>query len=377
MKFRLVGRNFQSWRQFDLNVSGFTVVVGSSNRGKTALIRALRGILRNQVSTAFIRHGQKAAELSLEVEKGPTVVLTRGKTTTYTVDGEDFAKLAGDVPQPLQDLKLHEIPIGTTKLDPSFAGQFDSQFMMNLSPGDLNAVFGLFSNTEQLNQGKKTINLNNTEINAQAKGLAADIQSGHTKIASMEQIHDEFESLRPVVEEANQRIVSARTVQTLMTRHIETIGIVEWHRGVAEMPLPSTESISGYLSLGRGLRQLSKLRQYVHQGRSATDQFSGWCGIRKWEQATPRWGLLSQYRAALKRIQSAPKEVPVSTKALEHVVRNRQTLQVWRGKVASVTQLDQDVAGMLHGAATLHAELHELTKDTTECPKCGYRFIQE
>ena len=373
MRFRLVGRDFQSWKQFDLRVSGFTIIVGSSNRGKTAIVRALRGILRNQVSAAFVRHGQKTVDLSLEVEGGPTATLQRGKTTSYTVNGEDFAKLAGGVPKPLQDLNVHEITVGTTKLDPTFAGQFDSQFMMALTPGDLNAVFGLFSNTEQLNQGKKNINLNNTEINSQAKGLAEDIQNGHIKIAAIEEILSHFKTLRPQHDEATQRIVSAQTVQTLASQRAAMVQTVWNLRKAASQPIPTTEQITRLLGLGKALRQAQKLRQYVQTGSAATISIP----VGDWSTRAKRWHLLSQYWMVRTRIKSQPPTTPISADGLEADAWNYRALNTWLSKRYLIASLKSSVRRNDDGLKLWHDELHELTKDTTECPKCGYQFTTE
>ena len=410
MKFRLVGRDFQSWKHFDLNVNGFTIIVGSSNRGKSAIVRSLRGILRNQVQDAFIRHGQKAVELKLEVENGPTAVLTRGKTTTYKVNGEDFAKLNGDVPQLIKELKLGEITIGSAKLDPTFAGQFDSQFMMNLSPSELNSVFGLFSNTEQLNQGKKAINLNNAEINSQAKMLALEVQAGHTKIAEISSVLGAFESLKPRHDDTRQKITTAQTVQTLLNQRI-----VQWSRVVtlesinrisppstqkvtkahkvhtllshkmqtssrvrvlrqsSQVAPPSTELVSRYLRLGKSLRHVQRLQEHVAIGSEVM------VAARpiKWGLLVRQWSLWKEYFPLRKRLEAAPSVERMDASKPEHDLTVLRLLAAWPKMCILMASRKEDVSVVNHQLADLHNQLHELTKDTISCPKCGYQFIKE
>jgi len=410
MKFRLVGRDFQSWKHFDLNVNGFTIIVGSSNRGKSAIVRSLRGILRNQVQDAFIRHGQKAVELKLEVENGPTAVLTRGKTTTYKVNGEDFAKLNGDVPQLIKELKLGEITIGSAKLDPTFAGQFDSQFMMNLSPSELNSVFGLFSNTEQLNQGKKAINLNNTEINSQAKMLALEVQVGHTKIAAIEEIKLHYLALAPQHVEATHNVEAAQTVQTLLNQRAvqwsrvvslesinritppSTLKVAKSHkvhdlllhrtqvttrtkalRQASQVALPSTELVSRYLRLGKSLRQVQKLQERITVGSGVLVS----AREVKWGLMVRRWGLWNSYFPLRKRLEAAPSVVSVSMSKLNEDLKTLKLLSTHPKIRAIVATHSGALLNNLSELAILHQQLHELTKDVISCPKCGYQFIKE
>lgn len=410
MKFRLVGKDFQSWKTFDLKVNGFTIIVGSSNRGKTAIVRSLRGILRNQVQDAFIRHGQKAVELKLEVEGGPTAVLTRGKTLTYKVNGEDFAKLNGDVPQLIKDMKLGEITIGSAKLDPTFAGQFDSQFMMNLSPSELNSVFGLFSNTEQLNQGKKAINLNNTEINSQAKMLALEVQVGHTKIAAIEEIKLHYLALAPQHVEATHNVEAAQTVQTLLNQRAvqwsrvaslesinritppSTLKVAKSHkvhdlllhrtqvttctkvlRQAAQVALPSTELVSRYLRLGKSLRQVQKLQGHIMVGSEVLSAARS----ARWGLLIRQWGLWREYAPLRKRLVAAPSIESIDTQDLLRFIMDIRLVTAYPKAKKSVFDCKVGAYSLSSELADLHQQLHELAKDVISCPKCGYQFIKE
>ena len=339
MEFRLVGKDFQSWKNFDLNVSGFTVIVGASNRGKSALIRALRGILRNQVQDAFIRKGEKSTELELTVTKGPKIVLTRTKTTTYKVNGEDFAKLAGDIPDPLKALNTHSITVGGTKLDPVFAGQFDSQFMMDLSPSDLNNVLGLFSNTEQLNQGKKQVNSSNTEINSQAKLLATSIQDGQIRITQMKEIQSAFDKLKPRYDTAQATLVSAQTIQTLLGERFKAAQRVGRYGELARLQLPNLDKVAKWFNTGKLLRQMDKSRSVV-------------AGARLLEAPLPK----------------------IEVVTIQNHMKNLSEFKTLRLGVQTKKDSIGSTADELNG---LHDQLHELTKDITTCPKCGYQFSEE
>src|SRR5688572_7680246 len=65
LTMHLTVTDFQSLGRVEVEVSGLTVLVGPSNRGKSALIRALEAVLFNKPGDAFVRHGKKKAVVEL------------------------------------------------------------------------------------------------------------------------------------------------------------------------------------------------------------------------------------------------------------------------------------------------------------------------
>ena len=110
-------------------------------------------------------------------------------------------------------------------------------------------------------------------------------------------------------------------------------------------------------------------------------------------------------------VDAAPSTTPVSPVKLTDQVALLRSLQVWRKTRAKVQALescltpvqsnldapvhslkalrdwsatDTRVKGLVWDSCKdeetlmgLHDELHELTKDSIECPKCGYQFPKE
>lgn len=372
MKFNLVGRNFQAWKTFDLNVGGFTVIVGASNRGKSALIRALRGVLRNQVSDAHIRKGEKSTEITLTVDNGPVATLTRVKTTSYKVNGEDYAKLSGELPDPLKALNVQAISVGGTKLDPVFASQFDSQFMMDLTPTDLNNVLGLFNNTEQLNQGKKTVNTSNTEINSQAKLLASEIQIGNTRVAKLHEIAKEFHRLKPHYDKAQMTLNFAETSKTLLNTRTIVLHNVRRYRNLAKMPPPSLHTVEGWFSEGKQLRQVQRARILVYTGRRIGDLPS----MNEISEIFIKLTNLRGYTVLRRKLEIKPSEIIIKPTwgRLQRITQDISDFMLIKSGIIEKRLALETSEKVLRNT---HKELHDLEKDTIICPKCGYQFTED
>ena len=133
---RIVIRNFQKYKSYKLKLDRFvTTIVGPSDIGKSAILRALQWVALNKPrGNSFIRAGEEQASVTLRVDKR-TITRTRGKHNTYTLDQERFAAFGNDVPTEISNLlNLSEL---------NFQGQHDPAFWFSNSPGEV---------SKQLNQ---------------------------------------------------------------------------------------------------------------------------------------------------------------------------------------------------------------------------------
>jgi len=211
---RLSGKNFQPWADFDLEIDKLTVLVGPSNKGKSSLFRALRGILRNELDSDYIRD-PKDEPMELTFQIGDTKIEAsrnkRGKVK-YVINGDDknpFTSLDGTVPPPVQKLLFGEITVGDFTFDPIFAVQNEPQFLLDkraYKPADLNAILGAFGGTERLEAGKKEAGSRVSDKNAEAKTVAGEIRSAEERKAKLMVLSANGDSLLSTLHELELRV---------------------------------------------------------------------------------------------------------------------------------------------------------------------------
>lgn len=134
-------RDFQAHRKLTVPLSDtVTTIVGPSDVGKSAIIRALRWVAFNRpVGTAFIRDGADRAEVTVECD-GHEIVRGKGKGGNhYIIDGLALGALGNDVPTRVQEiLSLSE---------ENFQAQHDAPFWFSETAGEvsrrLNAIVQL------------------------------------------------------------------------------------------------------------------------------------------------------------------------------------------------------------------------------------------
>jgi hypothetical protein len=191
---RLRVSNFQSLGAVDIEVEGLTVLVGPSNRGKSALIRAIEAALFNRPGDEFVRVGAKTASVDLQHAPGLSHVLwtkTRGKTV-YTLDGQTFGKVGGGTPPAVTDAGYRDVWIGDKDrkrgeyLRPQISRQFPGGglFLLDRSGAFVSDVLGAISRhavlltaqgraTGDQRTAKQRLGLRQTDLAAATAQLAA------------------------------------------------------------------------------------------------------------------------------------------------------------------------------------------------------------
>jgi len=123
-------KNFQSHKDTVLEFDpGVNVIVGSSDSGKTAIIRALRWLIWNRPSGDSIRSWWGGdTEVTLTI---PTSTISRikGKENLYKLDDIEFRAFGTDVPEEIQK----EINFNDLNLQQ----QLDRPFLLDDSPGEV------------------------------------------------------------------------------------------------------------------------------------------------------------------------------------------------------------------------------------------------
>ena len=122
---RLRIKNFQKHKSIDIEFDEHvTSIVGPSDTGKSALIRALKWVCSNKPNgNDFIRQGSKKCSVRVEVN-GHKITRSRGAENTYHLDKEVFHAFGNNVPKEIEHvLRMDEI---------NFQGQHDSPFWLNL-----------------------------------------------------------------------------------------------------------------------------------------------------------------------------------------------------------------------------------------------------
>ena len=159
---------FQSHKNSNLDFSnGVNVIVGKSDCGKSAIIRALRLVLENKPSgDSFINHDCKDMTVSMKINDTD---ITRGKGSenTYTAGKEKFTAFGQSVPEPIVAVtKFHDV---------NAQFQLDSPFLLSMTPGEAGQYLNSIMNLDIIDQTVKAAQAMARENKAAISALTATI----------------------------------------------------------------------------------------------------------------------------------------------------------------------------------------------------------
>ena len=134
-------RNFQAHSKLQVEFdSQCTTIIGPSDVGKSAIIRALRWVCTNKPDgQAFIKQGASGCSVQLFIDERK-IVRSRGKgTNSYKLDGHELKAFGTNVPDTISQI-VNLSPV-------NFQQQHDAPFWFSLSAGqvsrELNAIVDL------------------------------------------------------------------------------------------------------------------------------------------------------------------------------------------------------------------------------------------
>lgn len=152
--------NFQSheFTEVEFTKDNLNAIVGESDNGKTAILRAIEWVLYNEPKgTGFIREGAKFAEVSIHMTNGN--VITRRRTNSdsghyevydaATHHTERYNKFGNSIP--IEVFNAHQMPkvqVGKDFESFNIAKQLDGPFMLSRSGAEKAAIIGKITKTD-------------------------------------------------------------------------------------------------------------------------------------------------------------------------------------------------------------------------------------
>lgn len=212
-------RNFQSIEKLDFKIEGFTALVGKSNIGKSAIIRALKCALSGADGTGFVRHDAAtcsrilkntkkckcAASVVLKFEDGRTLIWEKGDSVNqYQAINQEGQKSvydkigsSPDLPDLLRD-EFSPVTIGRDKKCIQISDQFYPIFLLDM-PGP--TVAEVLSDVAQLDGINKAMKL----VSKDRKAAVATRKVRESDIVELERDLSAYEGLDIVVSQVHQK----------------------------------------------------------------------------------------------------------------------------------------------------------------------------
>lgn len=258
-------QNFQSIARVEFPIKGYTALVGRSNIGKSAIIRALTCALQGSNGTHFVRHNHQTCARKLKGaakcscfssvkvthDNGDTVLWEKGDNVnqyTTTIGGETqvYSRVgrSGEPPPALEGYA--PIRVGDSKINLHVSSQHHPIFLLDLPGPTIAEVLGDVANVDNINTASKLVTKDRKDASSTRKVREGDCQQLLASLAS-------YEKLPSLVEQVNQAQDDYQQL-TLKVGKLEKVTLLESSlrrassdcsriQGVLDVPLPSPGSL--------------------------------------------------------------------------------------------------------------------------------------
>lgn len=206
---KLIIRNFQSHQKSILTFhEGVNVIIGQSDSGKTAIIRALRWLIWNRPGGDSFRSswGGKT-QIALSVEGGTKLLRIKDTSENeYWMDDEVYTAFGTDVPEVIQSvLNINEI---------NLQSQLDAPFLLSESPGVVASHFNKVAHLDQIDVSVKKVQTWLNDLNRKVISTEEDIVTLKEEVETYKYL-DKMEAEVEVLEDMQSRL------QTISNQYIK------------------------------------------------------------------------------------------------------------------------------------------------------------
>lgn len=351
-------QNFQSIKDATVVIDGFTVVTGTNNTGKSALMRAIRAAFQNARGTSFIRHGADKCIVEIDFGDGHTLRWEKGRgkgdKPTYIINGGAPIHPGQGVPDEVLKMGVRPIVVGKDEVWPQFAPQFTGQLFLINQPGSVLAeAVSDVDRVSQLNQALRLAESDKRAASAELKVRLIDEEAQVKELARFDGIDKVAEDVAEV-EQHGQRVLrvskaleAARDLKDRLDRSRKAVSDLA---GVDLVDVPDDTDLADLKEMNDNLEVLEALRERF---AAATKQEAHWAAC----------------------LEAADKNGDLDSETAEKCLQVLQELEGLRDRLVAVARRveleDQEVREAEDQAALADAELRHLLDGMDECPLCG------
>lgn len=203
-------RNFQSIEDATVVIDGFVVITGPNNSGKTAFMRAVRGVFTNAPAGPLVRRGATHLTVDIDMGDGNAVRWEKGdKINQYHLNGKKLENVGRGCPPEVLALGVQPIRAGSDLLWPQMAEQFRVLFLIG-SPGS--AMAEAVADVERVGKLTSALKLAESDRRTSTSKLSVRKSDETTLVTQLA----EFETLDRV-----ETLVSQVETQTAEVSRIE------------------------------------------------------------------------------------------------------------------------------------------------------------
>jgi len=390
-------KDFQSIEDAEIEVSGFTVVTGQNNGGKSALMRAVRGVFQNTKGSAYVRHGKAKSMVDIDLNGEHSVYWEKGLKSKpiYIVDNGKVIHPGQAVPSEVSDLGIHSIQAGNRDIWPQFAPQFTGQIFLLDQPGSVLAeAVADVDRVSQLNQALRLSESDRRAANAELKIRRVDKENLERDLERFEGMGDAI----VFVETLEASVVTIRRIEKALTgiyelrdQYVSAIAAVARLKGIENVDVPPTEQLDSMAHVLNEISEVSTLHDRFTDISSEVTRLKGVEKIKlpedkKLDALAGILETVAEVKALRNRYVKSFREVSL-LEGVESITLDDMDMSLgermltaidmvkglytrYTSVAGNITQLEADVVDAEKEAVDTEAAVADYLKELGQCPVC-------
>lgn len=205
MSLNISIKNFQSIKEAKLNLSGFTVITGSSNLGKSAVRRAFTTVIYNDWDASYIRDGYENTEIELERD-GNVVRVEKeykkkvSKENSFCVNGKIYEKMGDGLPDEYKELGWLALKAQGKKYKLNIATQLEPLFMIGNSDVENTTILNNAFRLDTFERASAEAGRDAKDFEKTVKVHEKDLKAKEEDLANAKALLNRLESIKEIIE---------------------------------------------------------------------------------------------------------------------------------------------------------------------------------
>jgi DNA repair ATPase RecN len=389
-------RNVQSVEDATIVVDGFTTITGTNNSGKTAVMRAIKGVFTNPPAISLLRHGCAYFTVSIEFGDGTTVVWEKGwekpdqkgKTINrYCVNGVTIEGVGSGVPPEVEALGVRSISAASDTVWPQIADQFDGTLFLVNRPGS--SMAEALSDVEKVGKLSSALKLSERDkrsCESELKVRRKDLSMRKTELSKYDGLDNVgilVKALSVLRGSLDSDLSHIRELESQSSRYESAKSRLSYYSGFDPELIPDPSRL---LRVHKGVEKVRDYHSRYNQAMSALHQLSGFSDVELPDDLQLRGlkdklgslgSLLGRYNSgvsAVSRYDTFSVELPeseslvLSSENLRRVTDFESRLTSARKKVS---ELSSEESVTLSDLRDRESEVSDLIGINGFCPTCN------
>ena len=387
-------RNFQSIEKATFHIDGFTVVVGRSNIGKSALVRAVKAALTGASAASFVRHGTGCLRRTKQAKtckcytsvrlqsEGFDLLWEKGDAINrYTFNGQIYDKAERGTPEFLHPF-FSPVKVGDRQEILQVSDQFSPVFLLDQTGGAVADTLSDVARLDRINAAMRLSEKDRKEAAATRKVREKDILGLRAKLQGFSALDDVLVGVQRVTEQQDGIRGKEKSLASLDTYMGQLSILVQVIRGLSTVDglvvpdstaLEKIASSAGQMGVffdkvqdrQQGIAVLAGLDDIVDISMIEIQATSGQLKLLdSWlDQAVEIKSWMVPWKVLDGLAVPSPAEILAYGQTLS--LLDQQTA-AYQSLLSAVAQLERDLEGVLREGAEIEAERQEMGL----CPTC-------